>query len=447
MSKVQMLSLLVKQRLTAAAEEISGLFERTIAEYEEELCRSQEENERQRKLLDAVLQPRVQLHRADVQRSVSKDEVPPQKQECSSSVGQEEPEPPHIKEEQEELWTNQEEADLTKFTFTPVLVKSDEDDVEKPLSSQLHQRRSEQMETDAGGEDRGGPYSDQHLHPETEDKTEDSSEPETEVSDGDWEETREPQSELNSQINNEVTVNVGCSSDKEVCGKRCGLKSKLMIRKRNFVREKLFPCSEYGQRFKEKGNLTRHMAVHSEERPFSCSECGKSFKVKQILTRHMAIHSGERPFNCSECGKSFKVRQNLTQHMAIHSGERPFSCSECGKRFKVRQNLIRHMAIHSGERPFSCSECGKRFTVRQNLIRHMAIHTGERPFSCCECGKRFILRRNLTKHMAIHRGERPFSCSECGKRFIRKWNLTRHMAIHSEEKTLSSSECGERFPP
>ena len=64
MSEVQMLSLLVKQRLTAAAEEISGLFERTIAEYEEELCRSQEENERQRKLLDAVLQPRVQLHRA-----------------------------------------------------------------------------------------------------------------------------------------------------------------------------------------------------------------------------------------------------------------------------------------------------------------------------------------------------------------------------------------------
>ena len=56
MSKVQMLSLLVKQRLTAAAEEIFELFERTIAEYEEELCR-------QRKLLDAVLKPQVQLHR------------------------------------------------------------------------------------------------------------------------------------------------------------------------------------------------------------------------------------------------------------------------------------------------------------------------------------------------------------------------------------------------
>ena len=64
MCKVQMLRALVKQRLTAAAEEIFGLFERTIAEYEEELSRSKEENERQRKLLDAVFNPQLRLHRA-----------------------------------------------------------------------------------------------------------------------------------------------------------------------------------------------------------------------------------------------------------------------------------------------------------------------------------------------------------------------------------------------
>lgn len=39
MSKVQMLKTFVNQRLTAAAEEIFGLFERTIAEYEEEIDR------------------------------------------------------------------------------------------------------------------------------------------------------------------------------------------------------------------------------------------------------------------------------------------------------------------------------------------------------------------------------------------------------------------------
>ncbi|XP_030287074.1 low affinity immunoglobulin gamma Fc region receptor II-like isoform X4 [Sparus aurata] len=64
MSKVQILRSLVKQRLTAAAEEICALFERTIAEYEEELCRSTEQNQRHRNLLDSALTPQLWLHRA-----------------------------------------------------------------------------------------------------------------------------------------------------------------------------------------------------------------------------------------------------------------------------------------------------------------------------------------------------------------------------------------------
>ena len=63
MSKVQMLRCLVNERLTAAAEEIFALFERTIAEYEEELCGSKEETRRTQQLLDSVLNPRVLLHK------------------------------------------------------------------------------------------------------------------------------------------------------------------------------------------------------------------------------------------------------------------------------------------------------------------------------------------------------------------------------------------------
>ncbi|XP_034096565.1 uncharacterized protein LOC117562785 [Gymnodraco acuticeps] len=66
MSKVQMLLSLKKQRLTA--EEIFALFEKTIAEYEEELSRLKEENKRLQKLLDAVLQPQLRIHRAALRK-------------------------------------------------------------------------------------------------------------------------------------------------------------------------------------------------------------------------------------------------------------------------------------------------------------------------------------------------------------------------------------------
>ncbi|KAM3850110.1 uncharacterized protein ACN63O_020098, partial [Diretmus argenteus] len=68
---------------------------------------------------------------ADVQQLlVSKEEVPPEQQQ-SPSLDQENPETPHIKEEQESQEGEQlqglEEADITKFPFTPVPVKSEDD--------------------------------------------------------------------------------------------------------------------------------------------------------------------------------------------------------------------------------------------------------------------------------------------------------------------------------
>lgn len=62
MCKVRMLRALLNQRLSAAVEEIFVMLERTIAEYEEELCRTREENERQRQLLDAVVKKQNVLH-------------------------------------------------------------------------------------------------------------------------------------------------------------------------------------------------------------------------------------------------------------------------------------------------------------------------------------------------------------------------------------------------
>ncbi|XP_075947926.1 uncharacterized protein LOC142949923 isoform X1 [Anarhichas minor] len=379
MSKVQLLRCLVNQRLTAAAEEIFGVFERTIAEYEEERSALKEQNERQRKLLDAVFNPQLRLHRADGQQLlVVQEEVPPEQQEWSSSLDQEDPEPPHmkeeqeypepphikeeqedpepphIKEEQEEFWTSQEEEQLqgleeadVKFSFTPVKT---EDDEEEAQSSQLHQRQTEQMETDADGEDCGGPEPDRNSDPDTDEKIGDSSD--TDDS-GDWKETREPQSGLNSLKPDEVHV-----SDS-----RCS------------AGEKLFTCSECGKTTGRSGNLKRHMRTHTGEKPFSCSVCKKSFYRGSHLKRHMRIHTGEKSFSCSVCKKSFNQCSILKRHMRIHTGEKSFSCSVCKESFNQRSNLQTHMRIHTGDKPYSCSVCKKSFNDWSHLKRHMKTHT------------------------------------------------------------------------
>lgn len=56
MATVQCFRKFVNERLTAAAEEILGVFEKTVVVYEEEI-------HRQRKLLDIVLNPEIKLHK------------------------------------------------------------------------------------------------------------------------------------------------------------------------------------------------------------------------------------------------------------------------------------------------------------------------------------------------------------------------------------------------
>eukprot|EP00063_Salmo_salar_P032728 XP_014007563.1 PREDICTED: zinc finger and BTB domain-containing protein 2-like isoform X4 [Salmo salar] len=146
MSKLQLLNVFVTKRLSAAAVEIFGVVEKTIAEYQEEICRSAEENERLRRLLGMVFQPEMKLHGADFQ--LVTPAVPPENQNCeqewSPSLGQEDPEPTQIKEQQE-LRLSQEDSPQPSHLYLNQTV----DDGER---SALPIIITEEIKTEADGE-------------------------------------------------------------------------------------------------------------------------------------------------------------------------------------------------------------------------------------------------------------------------------------------------------
>ncbi|KAM9385894.1 uncharacterized protein KZ484_007489 [Pholidichthys leucotaenia] len=232
-------------------------------------------------------------------------------QERSSSLDQEDS---GIKEEEEE-------GEISRFTFSPVLVKNEEDE-EKPQSSQLHHSRVKEENRDSL--ERNKPDSDPHLLADEE--TPESSE--TDISDGDWGESSELQSTLNSgKFNTVSTTDQRCTSGKK---------------------------------------------------PYNCTECGKTFKHKSWLIVHERVHTGEKPHTCSECSQSFSQKGSLTEHKRTHTGEKPYRCSECGRSFAQKANLKNHIRTHTQEKPLSCPKCGKIFSKYCNLKAHLKIHFGEK---------------------------------------------------------------------
>ncbi|XP_041810707.1 histone-lysine N-methyltransferase PRDM9-like [Chelmon rostratus] len=276
MSKIDMLRLLINQRLTAAAEEIFGVFGRTIAEYEEEISRSKLEIDRQRRLLDLSMKPQISVQ---VNSSALSEQ-----QDWSSSLDLNQMKSPHIKEEEEEeeeeLWTPQQEE--TPQT-TPLLFQS------------------------GGGRNK---QDDNHMTSRSRQDPQDSEldyQPGTSV--------QHPCSDLDED----------CPEASDPASGNDHLDSELEAPLSEVVDS--YICTICGRAFAQRGHWAKHVQVHRKvetkaDKSYTCDICGKRLTRFDGYQKHLRIHTGEKPYCCDECGRRFSDNSNYKRHIRTHVGQK-----------------------------------------------------------------------------------------------------------------------------
>ncbi|XP_045575603.1 zinc finger protein 391 [Salmo salar] len=444
MAKPQLLTVFIAKRLISAAVNIFGIEERWIAQYQEplaavtveimaavettieqELSRSKEEIERLRRLL-------LELGADPQQLTVPEEEVPPEEQHCeqewSPSLGEQDPEPTQIKEEQEELRTSQEEeqlhrlesdsTDVVEFIFlAPRCVEKYSDQDRERYTLPIN--TTEQIQTEPNGEDYrvSEPTSDSlFLSAVNPDCSAAHSEIIVSVDEDESEEpvlktlkSRRTQAEKRQR--SQVFTEAKTTSE---------LKEPL----KSDTNKKPFKCPVCSKRYKTLGGLKTHQRIHSTKNNHHCKKCGKSFSLLQQWKNHMQTHTEESP-TCHVCSKSFKLPNHLKTHMRCHtvapymdSGDNPYKCPLCVSSL-MSSNELKH--IYLGEKPENpsclCSDCGKCFPTMKTLRDHMRTTHEERRHQCSVCGDVFMSLGSLKVHQRVHTGEKPHQCSVCGKYF------------------------------
>ncbi|XP_045902305.1 zinc finger protein 2 homolog isoform X7 [Micropterus dolomieu] len=486
MSSVESLREFVNERLTAAAEEIFRVFKNTMFEYEEEI-------DRQRRLLDIVWKPEVKLHRIELpQQHVCKEKIP--------GLDQEDPQPPQVKEEQEELCTSQEGEQLVvkqetdTFMLTPTYEESDHSEAE--LKSD-HQLLSHNCHVAESQDQKGGEHEDsgstRDAEPKQKNQDHNSRSPRNNVHKSTMSEVHhDPHTELPQQHvckEEEVLADQQLwiqeripgldqedpqppqvkEEQEELCTSQEGEQLVVKQETDTFMLTPTYEESDHSEaELKSDHQLLSHNCHVAESQDQKGGEHEDSGSTKDAEPKqknqdhnsrsprnnvrkstmsevHHNPHTGKNSFTCDTCGKQFQYKSEFQRHLRIHTAITFSTCNTCGKVFHYKSEMRRHMRMHTGERPYSCKTCGKDFTTTTSLLCHTRTHSGEKPFSCETCGKSFSRRNNLQVHMKTHTGEKPYVCETCGKNFRISSHLQLHIRTHTGEKPYLCKTCGKRF--
>ncbi|XP_008401082.1 zinc finger and SCAN domain-containing protein 2-like [Poecilia reticulata] len=326
MSSFQHLRDFIRERLTAAAEEIFIQVEKTIVRYEEDI-----------KLLESCWKPQIKLTRID----------DPKQQVCRTEevLNQEEPEP--------------EDDKLSDAEH--VLSEEDKENQEGPLMSE----GLEGLEPN-------------HREPEPEPPHQESGPEEprlqaVEICSGqqlppDCDAFMKPLSDEECELEPDMDQNLPGSDQDRFKSDPHQIKEDLEQQLQGTKKQKRLPA---------KSNKSQRK-VRKKENVVFCATCGKRYYYVKSLVTHMRTHV--KLYSCETCGNKFSSAEALSRHMGEHSLDQLHSCETCGERFYQESALLTHIRDHSDETPDPCEVCGKRCLTGKALLVHMRSHGAEKSY-------------------------------------------------------------------
>ncbi|XP_005172935.2 uncharacterized protein isoform X1 [Danio rerio] len=425
MSKLQVLSVYLTERLTLAAQEIFKAVEDAFSEYNEEICRSRQEIELLKRRL---LQAGVQM---DSETQPSFSETPGPK--CIQAFSEE--------------WRSDSEHDLKDSEMhmkLEVYTQHEENEVQMPVCNEsgssfspcvdIYHNKTHSKDTETqimdDGENHNFTFINQaaHIKNEPEINTEMGTTcqayqqiaredlNDSRTSDDSCDTNKIKLSHIGSPRHKMQTFNMPHRNQEISTPDRMDL---AQIRERLADEERKKAASKArSQKHKQKvyGNPDLHEAYRKKERESKLQsqrernkkklcENDETHKVKKIRQTEEVPIEKERQQQESQsktsladiCLENVHHEEELSVN-AQGAGEHRYLCIVCRRTFSSPGLLKIHLRIHSGEKPYHCHFCGKNFRQSSHLNTHVRIHTGERPHICQSCGKTFIDSSARNRH-------------------------------------------------
>ena len=155
----------------------------------------------------------------------------------------------------------------------------------------------------------------------------------------------------------------------KMCDKVCDSIHELNVHHQ--LNHNILYCNICTKAFNNPASLARHKYVHRDTK-FQCADCDQSFPFESSLKSHCVSDRTLSSYFClhGNCTKKFKNKGDLTRHVKEHD-RTMHKCPDCDYKNTDVRNLESHRIKHSNIEKYSCKLCEQKFKYNTQLRRHI----------------------------------------------------------------------------